>query len=62
MQFFQPKSYFWKIIITIGVVSVGFQIITLSTLAYYMVVPLGQRAAEDLANVITELQRLQSGE
>jgi len=53
MQLFKPKSYFWKIIITIGVVSVGFQIITLSTLAYYMVVPLGQRAADDLASVIT---------
>jgi len=53
MQQFKSKSYFWKIIITIGVVSVGFQIITLSTLAYYMVVPLGQRAAEDLASVIT---------
>ena len=53
MQLFQTKSYFWKIIITIGVISVGFQIITLSTLAYYMVVPLGQRAAEDLASVIT---------
>ncbi len=53
MHFFKAQSYFWKIILTIGVVSVGFQIITLSTLAYYMVVPLGQRAAEDLASVIT---------
>jgi two-component system osmolarity sensor histidine kinase EnvZ len=53
MRLVKSKSYFWKIIITIGVVSVGFQIITLSTLAYYMVVPLGQRAAEDLASVIT---------
>jgi len=38
---------------TIGVVSIGFQVFTLTTLAYYMVVPLGQRAAEDLASVIT---------
>jgi len=35
------------------VVSVGFQLITLSILAYYMVVPLGQRAADDLASVMT---------
>ncbi len=47
------QHYFWKILTTIGVVSVGFQIITLSTLAYYMVVPLGQRAADDLASVMT---------
>lgn len=53
MHLVNSKSYFWKILITIGVVSVGFQIITLSTLAYYMVVPLGQQAAEDLASVIT---------
>ncbi len=38
---------------TIGVVSIGFQLITFSILAYYMVIPLGQRAADDLASVIT---------
>lgn len=49
----KPHGYFWKVLSTIGVVSVGFQLITLSVLAYYMVVPLGQRAADDLASVMT---------
>jgi two-component system osmolarity sensor histidine kinase EnvZ len=52
MHFFQPKKYFWKILTTIGVVSIVFQLITISTLAYFMLVPLGQRAADDLANVM----------
>ncbi len=52
MRYFQPQKYFWKILTTIGVVSIIFQLITLSTLAYFMVVPLGQRAADDLANVM----------
>ena len=53
MRIARFQHYFWRILTTIGVVSVGFQIITLSILAYYMVVPLGQRAAEDLASVMT---------
>ncbi len=52
MLTFKPRNYFWKILTTIGVVSFVFQLITLSTLAYFMVVPLGQRATDDLANVI----------
>lgn len=52
MWFSSPQHYFWKILGTIGGVSLGFQLITLSTLAYYMVVPLGQRAAEDLGSVM----------
>ncbi len=52
MRYIQPQKYFWKILTTIGVVSIVFQLITLSTLAYFMVVPLGQRATDDLANVI----------
>jgi len=46
------QSCFWKVLSTIGIVAVSFQLITLSTLAHYMVVPLGQRAAEDLSSVI----------
>jgi two-component system osmolarity sensor histidine kinase EnvZ len=53
MQFFQFQSYFWKILSTIGVVSVGFMVIVLSTIGYYMVVPLGQRATDDLASIIS---------
>ncbi len=52
MRLIRTQKYFWKILATIGVVSIFFQIITLSTLAYFMVVPLGQRAADDLANVM----------
>lgn len=47
------RSYFWKILSTIGVVSVGFMIIVFSTIAYYMVVPLGHRATDDLASIIS---------
>jgi two-component system osmolarity sensor histidine kinase EnvZ len=53
MQPFSFQSYFWKILFTIGVVSIGFLVIMLSTLAYYMVIPLGHRATDDLASVMT---------
>lgn len=52
MPFFQTQKYFWRILLTIGIVSIIFQLITLSTLAYFMVVPLGQRATDDLASVM----------
>jgi two-component system osmolarity sensor histidine kinase EnvZ len=52
MQIFHFQSYFWKILSTIGIVSIGFMLIVLSTIAYYMVVPLGQRATDDLASII----------
>lgn len=53
MKFFQLHSYFWRTLSIIGLVSIGFLIVIISTLAYYMVVPLGHRATEDLASVIT---------
>jgi two-component system osmolarity sensor histidine kinase EnvZ len=53
MNFFCFHSYFWRTLSIIGLVSIGFLVITISTLAYYMVVPLGQRATDDLASVIT---------
>ena len=52
MRLLPVQSYFWKVLSTIGVVSVGFMLIVLSTIAYYMVVPLGQRATDDLASII----------
>jgi len=52
MLFFHSQKYFWKILTTIGIVSIVFQFIVLSTLAYFMIVPLGKRATEDLASVI----------
>lgn len=53
MRLFQFQSYFWKILSTIGVVSIGFMVVVLSTIAFYMVVPLGQRATNDLASIVT---------
>lgn len=52
MRYIQFQSYFWKMLSTIGVVSIGFMMIVLSTIAYYMVIPLGQRATDDLASII----------
>jgi two-component system osmolarity sensor histidine kinase EnvZ len=52
MQIFPFQSYFWKILSTIGFVSIGFMLIVMSTIAYFMVVPLGQRATDDLASII----------
>ncbi len=46
------QTCFRKVLTTIGIVAIGFQIITLTTLANYMIIPLGQRAAEDLSSVI----------
>ena len=53
MHPFKFKSYFWRILSTIGVVSIGFLVIMVSTLAYYMVIPLGHRATDDLTSVMT---------
>jgi len=53
MKRFHFHSYFWRTLTIIGVVSISFLLIVISTLAYYMVVPLGQRATDDLASVIT---------
>jgi two-component system osmolarity sensor histidine kinase EnvZ len=52
MQHFKSQSFLWRILSTIGIVSVVFMLITLLTLAYFMVVPLGQRATDDLASII----------
>jgi len=49
---YRPRSYFWKILSTIGVISVGFLAVMLATIGYYMVIPLGQRATDDLASII----------
>ena len=53
MKFIQFHSYFWRTLSIIGLVSAGFLLIIISTLAYYMVIPLGHRATDDLASVIT---------
>ena len=52
MQYFRSQKYFWKLLTTIGVVSLALQLVTLSALAYFMVLPLGKRATDDLASVM----------
>lgn len=52
MQLFKSQNFLWQILSTIGIVSTVFMLITLFTLAYFMVVPLGQRATDDLASII----------
>lgn len=49
LHLFRPQSMFGKTLITIAVVTMAAQLVTLSALAYYMVIPLGQRATNDLA-------------
>ncbi|MDT8451110.1 MAG: ATP-binding protein [Gammaproteobacteria bacterium] len=52
MHFFKFQSYLWKVLSTIGIVSFVFLLIMVSTLAYYMVIPLGHRATDDLASIM----------
>ncbi len=53
MGLFRFHSLFGRTLATIALVSVGFQFLTLSVLAFYVLVPLGKRATDDLAAVIT---------
>lgn len=52
MSLFKPKSFFYKTLSVIALVSIGFQVIVLSAVAYYMLIPLGERATADLSSVI----------
>ena len=52
MPLFKSQRFLWQILSTIGIVSTVFMLIILFTLAYFMVVPLGQRATDDLASII----------
>ncbi|MFO7594213.1 MAG: ATP-binding protein [Pseudomonadota bacterium] len=45
----RPRTLFAKTIITIAIVSIGFLLFTLSIIGYFMLVPVGQRSADDLA-------------
>ena len=53
MRTSQPKTLLWKTLSTIGIVSIGFQLFTLTVLAYYIVVPLGKLAADDLSSIMS---------
>ena len=53
MPLIKSQKYFWKIFTTIGIVAIGFQIIILSIFSYFMLIPLGKQAANDLTSVMT---------
>ena len=45
----RPRTLFAKTNLTIALVSIGFLFFTLSVIGYFMLVPVGQRSADDLA-------------
>jgi two-component system osmolarity sensor histidine kinase EnvZ len=49
----KPRTLFQKTLFTIALVSLGFQVFTLTVLAWLALVPLGQRATDDLASIMT---------
>ena len=49
------KTLFRRIFITIGLVSIIFQFFTLGIIGYLMLVPLGQRSADDLVTIMQDL-------
>ncbi len=51
------KSLFRRILITIGVVSILFQLFTLGIIGSLMLVPLGQRSADDLVTIMQDSAR-----
>jgi len=61
MRMLRPKSLFGKTLGTIAIVSVSFQLFTLTVIAFYMLVPLGQRATEDLAGFIIYVAQTWNG-
>ncbi|GAB4351411.1 MAG: two-component system sensor histidine kinase EnvZ [Gammaproteobacteria bacterium] len=49
MRWPRPRTLFGRTLATIAFVAVAFQLFTIAVVAYYLLVPLGKRAAEDLA-------------
>jgi len=49
MRLPRPRTLFGRTLATIALVSVGFQIFTLAVIAVLLLMPLGQRSADDLA-------------
>lgn len=47
------QTFFKKTLTTIAVISLGFFLFTVTVLAFYIIIPLGQRATDDLANIMT---------
>lgn len=50
----QGQTLFGRILLTIGIVSVLFQVFTLLVIGYHMLVPLGMRSADDLVSIMQE--------
>lgn len=50
---FSRQTLFWKTLSTITLISISFLLFIVSILAWYILVPLGQRATDDLANIMT---------
>ncbi len=48
----KSSGFFYKTLSIIVLVSVGFQIVVISALSYYMLIPLGKSATNDLSNII----------
>ncbi len=57
MTSFAPRTLFGKTLATITVVSVGFQLFFLAVFLYFLLFPLGQRSAEDLASAASHGER-----
>ncbi len=58
----RPRTLFAKTLVTIGVVSAGVLLFTLSIIGYFMLKPLGERATEDFAALmITSAERWAAG-
>lgn len=52
MGWFRPKTLFGRTLATIALVSIGFQLFLLAVFLYYLLLPLGQRSAGDLAQLM----------
>ena len=54
MRWLKPRTLFGRTLATIAFVAVAFQAFTIAVIAYYLLVPLGKRAAGDLAALMVD--------
>jgi two-component system osmolarity sensor histidine kinase EnvZ len=57
MERLRPKTLFGRTLATIALVSIGFQLFFLLVFFYFLLLPLGQRSAEDLAQLMLNTAR-----
>jgi len=57
MAWLRPKTLFGRTLATITLVSIGFQLFLLLVFFYFLLLPLGQRSAEDLAQLMLNTAR-----